>query len=108
MSDHTSAAFDRELDELGRCIAEMGGVASGMVSDAALAVASADGGLALAVVERDHHLNALQRKVEQLAVLTIARRQPVARTCAKSSGRCAWLETWSGSAISQRTSPIAR
>ena len=79
MSDHTAGAFDRELDKLGRRIAEMGGIASRMVSDAVLALSNADSGLALAVVGSDPRLDALQHEVDEQAVLTIARRQPVAQ-----------------------------
>lgn len=79
MSDHTAGAFDRELDGVGARIAEMGGVASRMVSDAVLALSNADSGLAQAVVERDPCLDALQHEVDEQAVLTIARRQPVAQ-----------------------------
>ncbi len=79
MSDHTVVAFDRELDELGRRIAEMGDVASRMVSDAVNALSNGDSGLAQSVLERDPRLDALQREVEDKAILAIARRQPVAR-----------------------------
>ena len=79
MSDHTVVAFDRELDELGRRIAEMGDVASQMVSDAVNALSNGDSGLAQSVLERDPRLDKLQREVEDQAILAIARRQPVAR-----------------------------
>jgi phosphate transport system protein len=79
MSDHTVVAFDRELDELGRRITEMGDVASQMVGDAVNALSNGDSGLAQSVIESDPRLDSLQRDVEQQAILTIARRQPVAR-----------------------------
>src|SRR5260370_11408929 len=56
----------------------MGGIAEKMVVDAMDALAGADTVLAHQVVATDPRLDALQREIEDLAVLTIARRQPVA------------------------------
>ncbi len=78
MVDHTVKAYDRELDTLERRIAEMGGIAEKMVIDAMDALANADTVLAHEVVATDLRLDALQREIEDLAVITIARRQPVA------------------------------
>ena len=78
MVNHTVKAYDRELDTLERLIAEMGGIAEKMVVEAVDALASADMALAHRVVATDPRLDALQREVEDLAVMTIARRQPVA------------------------------
>jgi phosphate transport system protein len=76
--DHTVKAYDRELDTLERLIAEMGGVAEKMVVEAVDALANADTVLARQVVSTDPRLDALQREIENLAVMTIARRQPMA------------------------------
>ena len=76
--DHTVKAYDRELDTLGRRIAEMGGIAEKMVIDAMDALSSADAALAHHVVATNSRLDALQREIEEMAVLTIARRAPVA------------------------------
>jgi phosphate transport system protein len=78
MSEHTVAAYDKELGQLGRNIAEMGGLAEKMISDAMDALLSMDVELARAVVSTDQRLDTLQRQVEELAILTIARRQPMA------------------------------
>jgi phosphate transport system protein len=56
----------------------MGGIAEKMVLDAMDALAAADNALAQQVVSTDPRLDALQREVEEQAILTIARRQPVA------------------------------
>ncbi len=77
MAGHTVTSYDRELDALQRLIAEMGGVAETMVVKAVDALADADIALAQEVVETDFRLDRLQREVEDLAVMTIARRQPV-------------------------------
>ena len=78
MVDHTVKAYDKELDTLERRIAEMGGIAEKMVVDAMDALSQADLTLAHQVVATDPRLDALQREIEEHAVLTIARRQPMA------------------------------
>ena len=77
MVDHTVKAYDKELDALGRRIAEMGGIAEKMVIDAMDALANADTVLAHQIVATDLRLDALQREIEDMAVMTIVRRQPV-------------------------------
>jgi len=76
--EHTVKSFDRELDTVERRIAEMGGVAEKMVIDAMDALATADTLLAHEVVATDLRLDALQREIEDMTVMPIARRQPVA------------------------------
>jgi phosphate transport system protein len=77
MVDHTVKAYDKELDALGRRIAEMGGIAEKMVIDAMDALSNADTVLAHQVVATDLRVDALQREIEDMAVMTIVRRQPV-------------------------------
>ncbi|MGH6800382.1 MAG: phosphate signaling complex PhoU family protein, partial [Methylocella sp.] len=78
MSDHIVKAYDKELEILGRKIAEMGGIAEKMLSDAMDALVGFDTTLAQATVDSDPRLDLLQRDIEEQAVLTIARRQPMA------------------------------
>jgi phosphate transport system protein len=78
MSDHTVRAYDKELEDLGRKIAEMGGISEKMLSDAMDALGSLDVSLAHTVVSTDMRLDLLQREIEEQAALTIARRQPMA------------------------------
>ena len=78
MSDHTVRAYDKELEVLGRKIAEMGGIAEKMLSDAMDALANFDLDLAERTVSVDPRLDILQRDIEEQAILTIARRQPMA------------------------------
>ena len=78
MVDHTMKAYDKELDTLERRIAEMGGIAEKMVVDAMDALSQADMTLAHNVVATDPRLDSLQREIEEQAILTIARRQPMA------------------------------
>lgn len=78
MSEHIVKSYDRDLESLGRRIAEMGGVAEKMLSEAMDALSSFDVELAKRVVASDPRLDTLQREIEENAVLTIARRQPLA------------------------------
>ena len=78
MPDHIVTAYDKELDLLGRKIAEMGGLAEKMLSDAMDALVDLDADLARATVAVDPRLDLLQREIEEQAILTIARRQPMA------------------------------
>jgi phosphate transport system protein len=78
MSDHIVKSYDRDLEALGRRIAEMGGVAEKMLAEAMDALSNFDVDLAHRVVSSDPRLDALQREIEENAILTIARRQPLA------------------------------
>jgi phosphate transport system protein len=78
MADHTVKAYDAELEIIDRKIAEMGGIAETMLADSMEALTRLDVELARRVVESDPRLDALQREIEEQAVLTIARRQPMA------------------------------
>ncbi len=78
MSDHTVKSYDRDLESLGRRIAEMGGVAEKMLAEAMDALSMFDVDLAKRVVSADTRLDVLQREIEESAVLTITRRQPLA------------------------------
>jgi phosphate transport system protein len=78
MNDHTLKAYDKELETLERRIAEMGGIAEKMVIDAMDALSNSDAALAHSVIASDGRLDALQREIEEDAILTIARRQPMA------------------------------
>jgi phosphate transport system protein len=78
MTDHIVKSYDRDLETLGRRIAEMGGIAEKMLSDAMDALAAFDVALAQRVVSTDARLDALQREIEEAAILTITRRQPMA------------------------------
>ena len=78
MVDHTHKAFDADLQELGRMVAEMGGLAEQQITDAIDALERRDLTVAQRVIASDPRIDALQREVESRAILTIARRQPMA------------------------------
>src|SRR5260370_6334115 len=78
MMEHTIKAFDAELQKLGRMIAEMGGLAGRRTGDALDALNRHDAELARSILAADARIDALQREIEEKAILTIARRQPMA------------------------------
>ncbi|GGE30302.1 phosphate transport system regulatory protein PhoU [Agaricicola taiwanensis] len=78
MSDHIVSSFDTELKGLAENLAEMGGLAEKMVGDSVSALLSRDGTLAQKVIAADKSVDQMQQRIEELAILTIARRQPMA------------------------------
>jgi phosphate transport system protein len=78
MAEHIVSSYDNDLQGLRQRISEMGGIAEKMLVDSIVALVRHDKGLAQAVVASDKRLDILQREVEESAILTIARRQPLA------------------------------
>ena len=78
MTEHTMKAFDADLQDLQRLVAEMGGQCEKMVTDSVDALVQRDTPLAQKVMLADAAIDALQREIEERAILTIARRQPMA------------------------------
>jgi phosphate transport system protein len=75
---HTAKAFDSDLQDLSRMVAEMGGLAEKQIADSVSALARRDTVLASRITAADAQIDALQSEIEEKAVLTIARRQPMA------------------------------
>jgi phosphate transport system protein len=78
MTEHIVRSYDADLQALRRLIAEMGGISERMLGDSTVALVRGDTVLAQKVVITDPRLDALQREIEEKAVFTIARRQPLA------------------------------
>jgi len=76
--EHTAKAFDVDLQELSRMVAEMGGLTEKQIADAVDALSRRNPEQAQEIVKADLGVDALQREIEAKAVLTIARRQPMA------------------------------
>lgn len=75
---HTIQAFDADLQDLERKIAEMGRIDDQQIADATAAITKRDVALARRVISADDQVDALQRDIEEKAITTIARRQPMA------------------------------
>ena len=78
MVDHTIRAFDADLQQLASKIAEMGRLDGEQIADAITALLKRDTALAERVIATDDKVDELQREIEEKAVATIARRQPMA------------------------------
>jgi phosphate transport system protein len=78
MSEHIVKSYDEDLMELSRKIAEMGGLTETMLSTSIKALVRGDTDLAQRVIETDVRLDVLEKDIEEKAILTIAKRQPLA------------------------------
>ncbi|MBQ0822092.1 phosphate signaling complex protein PhoU [Microvirga terrae] len=78
MAEHIVSSYDNDLQGLRQRISEMGGIAEKMLVESIAALVRHDKALAQTVVISDKRLDILQREVEESAILTIARRQPLA------------------------------
>ncbi len=76
---HIVSAFDDDLIGIQSKIAEMGGLAEELLSQALEAIEKRDTSLAEAVIKRDEKLDALEMEVEELTTTCIALRQPMAQ-----------------------------
>ncbi len=79
MSDHIVKAYDEDLAALKSMLSQMGGMAEEQLAHSIEAITRRDVKLADAVVKADEKIDAMEIAVEEKAVLTIAKRQPVAR-----------------------------
>lgn len=78
MAQHTVKAFDADITRLRGLIAEMGGLAEVALQDALEAMVHGNEKLGDKVVKSDKKIDALEAKVDKLAVRIIALRAPMA------------------------------
>ena len=99
MVEHTAHAFDVDLQELARKIAEMGGLAEKQIVDAIDALVKHDIALAKRVIAADDQVDARQREVEKgrSSLSHVGNRWR--SICGRSSERYASPTTSSGLAI---------
>lgn len=77
-NSHILSAYDEELKFLKRRIAEMGGLAEQMCADAVRALINSDTAMAQKIISDDLILDNAEREIGDKAILTIAKRQPMA------------------------------
>ncbi|WHO73020.1 phosphate signaling complex protein PhoU [Rhizobium sp. BT03] len=77
-STHIYSAYDDDLKFLSRRISEMGGLAEQMVAESVRALVNGDTALAQKVISDDVILDHAEREIGDKAIITIARRQPMA------------------------------
>jgi phosphate transport system protein len=78
MSDHIAKAYDQDIAALRTQLSEMGGLVEEQLANAITALARRDAKLADQVIRNDDKLDELERRIEEKAILTIAKRQPMA------------------------------
>lgn len=75
---HTTKALDRELGELLKAIARIGGMAESQIEEAARAMLERDDRLAAEVIKRDQEIDRLEAEIQQKTLHLLALRAPVA------------------------------
>ena len=78
MPDHIVKAYDLDISALKTLLATMGGWAEEQLDNAITALSKHDIALADQVIAGDDRLDVLEREIEEKAILTIAKRQPMA------------------------------
>ncbi len=78
MPDHIVKAYDLDISTLKMLLASMGGLAEEQLDNAITALSKRDIALADLVIARDDKLDEIEREIEEKAILTIAKRQPMA------------------------------
>jgi phosphate transport system protein len=79
MPDHIVRAYDNDLAELSSSLSTMGGLAEEQLAKSIDALIKRDVKLADLVIQADEKLDAMEIGIEEKAILTIAKRQPVAK-----------------------------
>ena len=78
MTEHIVKAYDQEISGLRGMLAEMAGIAEDQLAKAVKALSTRDVKLADEVIRNDDLLDGLEREIGERAILTIAKRQPMA------------------------------
>ena len=79
MSDHIVKSYDNDLTTLKSMLYEMGGIAEEQLAKSVDALIRRDTKLADEVIKGDLRLDEIEIEIEEKAVLTIAKRQPLAQ-----------------------------
>jgi phosphate transport system protein len=78
MSEHIVRSYDQELELLDKKIAQMGGLVERSLAEAFDALERRDPQLAATVAASDLKIDAIEREIQDLAMVMIAKRQPMA------------------------------
>ena len=79
MSDHILKAYDEDLSALKNMLSEMGGLAESQLMRSVDALMHRDGKLADDIIAADEKIDVMEIAIEEKAILTIAKRQPLGR-----------------------------
>ena len=78
MQEHIVKSYDQELGQLDKKIAQMGGLVERLVAQGFEALEKRDPQLAEAAAASDRAIDTLERDIQELVILMIAKRQPLA------------------------------
>jgi phosphate transport system protein len=78
MNEHIVKSFDQELERLDKNIAQMGGLVERLLAQGFDALEKRDPSLAEAAAASDRAIDLLERDIQELTILMIAKRQPLA------------------------------
>ncbi len=78
-NEHISARFDSELDEIRDAVLQMAALVEQQTRGAIAALLSGDEQQMDAIIEKDHLVNMMEVKIDEISVKVVARRQPTAR-----------------------------
>ena len=76
--EHIVTSYEEELSSLNNRIAKMGGLAEQVLGQSIEALEGRDPALAGATIQQDEAIDALEKEIEEQAIVMIARRQPLA------------------------------
>ena len=76
--EHIVRSYEEELTLLNNKVAKMGGLAEQVLGQSIEALERRDPELAAATINEDEAIDLLEKEIEERAILTIARRQPMA------------------------------
>ena len=79
MTEHTVKSYDQDLAQIKTMLAQMGGLVEQQLDDAIDALTRRDTALADRVIQNDERVDVLEHQVEEKAITTSAKRQPMAR-----------------------------
>ena len=77
-SEHIVTSFDEDLNKIDAKLLEMGGLIESALTDAKHALQTRDAALAKAVTRADGEINILEAEINDMVLVLLARRQPVA------------------------------
>ena len=106
--DHIVSSYTDELTALAQLIAEMGGQVEVAIENGTKALLKLDRELADVTIIADQRVDDMQRRIDDMAVSMIARRQPMASDLRAISPRSTSLPIWSASATWPSSWPAAR
>jgi len=78
LASHTDKAYEKQLEELRERLLRMAGRTEQMIVNAVRALITRDMELAKATVESDHAVNRLEVETDELCLVILAKRQPLA------------------------------